>query len=98
MAQLTPLGDWVLVRLEAEEVEPVAGEIVVPGTPRGLLERAVVEKCGPGSVDENARRKQLEVQQGQIVLMLPGAGYPVPGVRGKGERLLVGADAIVATV
>lgn len=100
MSQVTPLGDWILIRIEAGEKEPEPeGSVIVPESPEALkLERAVVERCGPGEADEHGRRRQLEVQAGQIVLVRPRAGYELPGARAKGERWLVKIDDIVATV
>lgn len=89
MSQVTPLGDWILIRMEAGQKEP---------KPADSVDRAVVERCGPGEADEHGRRRQLEVQAGQIVLVRPRAGYELPGARAKGERWLVKIDDIVATV
>ena len=65
---IRPLQDRVLVkRIEAEE--QVRGGIIIPDTAKEKPQQAEVIAVGPGKYDDDGKRQQLDVKEGDRVLI-----------------------------
>ncbi len=90
-----PLNDRVLVkRLEVEE--KTAGGLYIPDTAKEKPSRGLVVATGPGKVDNNGKRVELEIKEGDNVLFSKYAGteIKIEGV----EHLIMREDDILAII
>ena len=60
MANVTPLGDRILVR-RSEPEEEMSGGIIIPDTAKEKPLEAEVVAVGPGKIDEDGERYPMEV-------------------------------------
>ncbi len=93
--KLKPLNDRVLVkRLEVEEM--TAGGIIIPDSAKEKPMKGEVVAAGPGKLDENGKRVDMTVKEGDTVLFAKYAGteIKIDGV----EHLVMREDDILAVV
>ncbi len=90
-----PLNDRVLVkRLEVEE--KTAGGLYIPDTAKEKPSRGEIVAAGPGKVDSNGKRIELEVKVGDSVLFSKYAGTEVK-IEGV-EHLIMREEDILAII
>ena len=95
MANITPLGDKVLVkRLEAEE--KTAGGIVLPDTAKEKPKEGKIIALGSGKLLDDGKRSGFQVKKGDRVLFTSYAGTEVK-VSGE-EYILMSEEDILAIV
>jgi chaperonin GroES len=95
MANITPLGDKVLVkRLEAEE--KTAGGIVLPDTAKEKPKEGKVIALGSGKLLDDGKRSAFQVKKGDRILFTSYAGTEVK-VDGE-EYILMSEEDILAVV
>jgi chaperonin GroES len=95
MANITPLGDKVLVkRLEAEE--KTAGGIVLPDTAKEKPKEGKIIALGSGKLLDDGKRGSFQVKKGDRVLFTSYAGTEVK-VDGE-EYILMSEEDILAIV
>jgi len=95
MANITPLGDKVLVkRLEAEE--KTAGGIVLPDTAKEKPKEGKIIAIGSGKLLDDGKRGSFQVKKGDRVLFTSYAGTEVK-VDGE-EYILMSEEDILAIV
>jgi len=95
MANITPLGDKVLVkRLEAEE--KTAGGIVLPDTAKEKPKEGKVIALGSGKLLDDGKRGEFQVKKGDRILFTSYAGTEVK-VDGE-EYILMSEEDILAIV
>lgn len=95
MANITPLGEKVLVkRLEAEE--KTAGGIVLPDTAKEKPKEGKIIALGSGKLLDDGKRCGFQVKKGDRVLFASYAGTEVK-VNGE-EYILMSEDDILAIV
>jgi chaperonin GroES len=70
------LHDRVLVR-RIEKLEQVRGGIVIPDTAKEKPQEAEVIAVGPGKLDEEGRRRPMDVRPGDRVLIGKYAGTDI---------------------
>ncbi|MDK2897499.1 MAG: chaperonin GroES [Candidatus Atribacteria bacterium] len=76
MVKIKPLGDRILVkRVEEEEVKK--GGIIIPDTAKEKPQQGKIVAVGTGKVDEDGKRRPLEVKEGDKVLFGKYAGTEV---------------------
>ena len=73
---LKPLGDRLVVE-PIEQEETTAAGILLPGTAKEKPQEGRVLAVGPGRVDENGDRVEMEVKEGDRVLYAKYAGTEV---------------------
>ena len=95
MASIRPLRDRLLVE-RVEPGETVSGGIVIPDTAKEKPLEARVLAVGPGKRDDDGKRIQLEVEEGDRVLVPKYAGTEVK-IDGR-ERLIIREDEVLAVL
>jgi chaperonin GroES len=83
--KLKPLGDRLIVRA-IEEEEATASGIVLPDTAKEKPQRGEVIAVGDGALDDNGKRKPVDVKDGDTVLY---SKYGGTEIKVEGEDLLV---------
>jgi chaperonin GroES len=83
--KLKPLGDRLIVRA-IEEEETTASGIVLPDTAKEKPQRGEVIAVGDGALDDNGKRKPVDVKEGETVLY---SKYGGTEIKVEGEDLLV---------
>jgi chaperonin GroES len=73
---LKPLGDRLVVE-PIEQEETTAAGILLPETAKEKPQEGRVLAAGPGRVDENGNRVEMEVKEGDRVLYAKYAGTEV---------------------
>lgn len=82
---LKPLGNRVVVEpIEQEEV--TSGGIVLPETAKEKPQKGKVLAVGPGDRDEDGKRIQMDVSEGDTVLF---AKYSGTEIKLEGKKLLI---------
>ena len=90
---IKPLHDRILVnRLEGDE-EEVRGGIVIPDTAKEKPQEGKIVAVGPGKLNEDGSRTELEVSVGDIVVYSKYAGTEYK--QGDTEYLIVREDDIL---
>lgn len=85
---LVPLHDRIVIRPVIQE-EVLASGIVIPDTAKEKPQQGVVLAAGPGRLDDNGKRVQMDVQVGDRVLY---AKYTGQEVKIDQEELIVLAE------
>jgi chaperonin GroES len=94
-ATIKPLEDRVLVQpLEAEQT--TASGLVIPDTAKEKPQEGKVIATGPGRTDDNGKRIQMDVAEGDIVIFSKYGGTEVK--YDGNEYLLLNARDILAVV
>ena len=76
MVNLKPLGDRVVVKPTPKE-EVSKGGIVIPDTVREKPQEGEVLAVGPGRIDDNGKRIEMEVKVGDKVIYAKYAGTDI---------------------
>jgi chaperonin GroES len=84
-SKLKPLGDRVVVKPSPKEEVTKSG-IVLPDTAKEKPQEGTILAVGPGKIDENGKRVEMEVKEGDKVLY---AKYSGTEVKIEGEDLLI---------
>jgi chaperonin GroES len=75
-SKLVPLHDRIVIRPVVQE-EVLASGIVIPDTAKEKPQQGVVIAVGPGRLDDNGKRIQMDVQSGDRVLYAKYTGQEV---------------------
>lgn len=95
VATVNPLGDRVLVKVsEAEDM--TAGGILLPDAAKEKPQMGEVTQVGPGSVNEDGSRHQLDVKVGDHVLYSKYSGTDMQ--LGGQDYVLLREQDILATL
>lgn len=73
---IKPLGDRVVLEI-LDENEQTAGGIYIPDTAREKPQKGVVLAIGPGRLNENGKREEMQVKVGDRVLFAKYGGTDV---------------------
>ena len=96
MVNLKPLGDRLVVEpIEGEET--TSGGILLPETAKEKPQEGKVIAAGPGRVDEQGNRAQMEVKVGDRVLYAKYAGTEVK-LEGDRKVLILKESDVLALV
>jgi chaperonin GroES len=96
MVNLKPLGDRLVVEpIEGEET--TSGGILLPETAKEKPQEGKVLAAGPGRVDEQGNRVQMEVKVGDRVLYAKYAGTEVK-LEGDRKVLILKESDVLALV
>jgi chaperonin GroES len=91
---IKPLADRVVVEpIEQEEV--TAGGIILPETAKEKPQQGKVLAAGPGRLDENGKRVEMEVKVGDKVLY---AKYSGTEIKLDGKKLLILRESDILAV
>ena len=82
---LKPLGNRVVVK-PIEEEDVTAGGIVLPESAKEKPQKGKILATGPGERDDDGKRIELDVAEGDIVLY---AKYSGTEIKLDGEKLLI---------
>ncbi|MGQ9706670.1 MAG: co-chaperone GroES [bacterium] len=91
--KVKPLGDRVVVK-RIEEEETTEGKIILPDTAKEKPQKGEVVAVGPGRIDEDGDRVEMEVKVGDKVIFGKYAGTEIT-IDGK-EFLIMREDDILA--
>ena len=86
--KLVPLHDRIVIRPQVQE-EVLASGIVIPDTAKEKPQQGTVIAAGPGRLDDNGKRVQMDVKVGDRVLY---AKYTGQEVKIDQEELIVLAE------
>ena len=89
--KLVPLHDRIVIRPQVQE-EVLASGIVIPDTAKEKPQQGTVIAAGPGRLDDNGKRVQMDVKVGDRVLY---AKYTGQEVKIDQEELIVLAEKYV---
>ena len=95
-AKLKPLGDRLVVE-PIEQEETTAGGILLPETAKEKPQEGKVVAAGPGRLDEDGKRVQMEVKVGDIVLYAKYAGTEIK-LDGDDKVLILKESDVLALV
>ena len=95
-AKLKPLGDRLVVE-PIEQEETTAGGILLPETAKEKPQEGKVVAAGPGRLDDDGKRVQMEVKVGDIVLYAKYAGTEIK-LEGAEKVLILKESDILALV
>jgi chaperonin GroES len=95
MAQITPLGDRVVVKAMPREEMTKSG-IVLPDTAKEKPQEGKIIAVGPGRVTDDGKRVPVEVKEGDIVIYAKYAGSEVK--LDDEELLILGEKDILAII
>ena len=73
---LKPLGDRVVIE-PLEKEENTASGIILPETAKEKPQEGEVVAAGPGRLDDNGKRVEMDVKKGDIVLFAKYAGTEI---------------------
>ena len=73
---LKPLGDRVVVE-PLEKEEKTASGIILPETAKEKPQEGQVVAAGPGRLDDNGKRVEMDVKKGDIVLFAKYSGTEI---------------------
>ena len=73
---LKPLGDRVVIE-PLEKEEKTASGIILPETAKEKPQEGEVVAAGPGRLDDNGKRVEMDVKKGDIVLFAKYAGTEI---------------------
>ena len=74
--KLVPLHDRIVIRPQVQE-EVLASGIVIPDTAKEKPQQGTVIAAGPGRLDDNGKRVQMDVKIGDRVLYAKYTGQEV---------------------
>ena len=73
---LRPLSDRLVVEPQEKE-EKTASGIILPETAKEKPQKGTVLAAGPGRIDDNGRRIEMDVKTGDVVLYARFAGTEI---------------------
>lgn len=91
---LKPLGDRLVVEPKEQE-EMTASGLILPETAKEKPQQGTVIAVGPGRRDDNGKRIEMDVNEGDIVLY---AKYGGTEVKMDGKKLLILKESDVLAV
>ncbi len=91
---LKPLSDRVVVKM-LEKEETTKSGIILAGKSEEKSQIAQVLKVGPGSVDENGKKSEMHVKEGDKVVLSQYAGT---SIKYEGEDLLIVKDSDILAI
>ncbi len=93
--KIRPLNDRVLI-LRVENEEKTSGGIIIPDTAKEKPQEGKIVAVGPGKIDEDGKRRPLEVKEDDRVLFSKYAGteIKIDGV----EYLIMREDDILGII
>ncbi len=94
---LKPIGDRIIVRREAAE-EKTAGGIVLPDTARNKPQRGEVIAVGPGKLNKDGKRAEMQLKVGDKVLFTSWAGDEFQDRREKAEILVMHEGDVLCVI
>jgi len=94
---LKPIGDRIVVRREAAE-EKTAGGILLPDTAKNKPQRGTVLAVGPGKMNPNGTRAEMQVKVGDKVLFAAWAGDEFKDRTAVGEILLMHEGEVLCVI
>jgi chaperonin GroES len=83
--KLKPLGNRVVIE-PMEEEDITSGGIVLPETAKEKPQKGIVKAVGPGERDDNGKRIEMDVKEGDTVLFAKYAGTEI---KVEGKKLLI---------
>lgn len=83
--KLKPLGNRVVIE-PMEEEEITSGGIVLPETAKEKPQKGIVKAVGPGERDDNGKRIEMDVKEGDTVLFAKYAGTEI---KVEGKKILI---------
>jgi chaperonin GroES len=95
--KLTPIGDRIVVRREAQK-EKTAGGILLPDSAKNKPQRGKVLAVGPGKILKDGTRQALQIKEGDSVLFTSWAGDEYREHRSKDEILLMREEDVLAVL
>jgi chaperonin GroES len=95
-AQIKPLGDRVLVKPVDNTDEKTAGGIIIPDSAKEKPQEGKVVALGTGKLDDNGKKIEFNVKEGDIVLYSKYGGTEVK-INGE-AHLLMREDDILGIV
>jgi chaperonin GroES len=88
-AKVVPLGDRIVVKQSRQE-EVRASGLVIPDTAREKPQLGKVIAVGPGRIDDNGKRVNMDVKNGDRVLYAKYSGQDVPrGIFGDEDEYMI---------
>ncbi len=93
MADFKPLGNRVVIEPMESDVQISAGGIYIPDTAKEKPQEGKIVAVGPGKLNEDGSRTELEVSVGDIVVYSKYAGTEYK--QGDTEYLIVREDDIL---
>ncbi len=95
-AKLQPLGDRLVIE-PIEQDDTTSGGILLPETAKEKPQEGKVVAAGPGRLDEDGKRIQMEVKVGDIVLYAKYAGTEIK-LEGADKVLILKESDVLALV
>ncbi|TES91540.1 MAG: co-chaperone GroES [Anaerolineales bacterium] len=83
--KLKPLGNRVVIE-PMEEEDITSGGIVLPETAKEKPQKGIVKAVGPGERDDNGKRIEMDVKEGDTVLFAKYAGTEI---KVEGKKILI---------
>lgn len=84
---IKPLGNRVLI--QRSKAQATKGGILLPDAAQEKPKEGIVVAIGPGKLDENGKREQLNVSVGDRVLFSSYSGTEVKQSENNGEEYLI---------
>jgi chaperonin GroES len=76
MTKIRPLGDRVVVRPDSKE-ETTRGGIIIPDTAKEKPQQGIVTAVGSGRLLDNGKRSEMEIREGDHVLLARYGGTEI---------------------
>jgi chaperonin GroES len=93
---LRPLADRVVIEsVEEEESTFAGGKLVLPETAKEKPQKGVILAIGPGRLDDDGKRAQMDVKVGDQVLYAKYAGTEI---KIEGRKLLILKESDILAV
>ena len=93
---LRPLADRVVIEsVEEEESTFAGGKLVLPETAKEKPQKGVILAIGPGRLDDDGKRTQMDVKVGDQVLYAKYAGTEI---KIEGRKLLILKESDILAV
>jgi chaperonin GroES len=94
---LKPLSDRIVVRREAAE-EKTAGGILLPDAAKNKPQRGTVVAVGPGKLQKDGTRAQMQLKAGDKVLFTSWAGDEFKDRGADGDILLMHEGDVLCVI
>ncbi len=94
---LKPIGDRIVVRREAAE-EKTAGGILLPDTAKNKPQRGTVLAVGPGKLNKDGTRTEMQLKVGDKVLFTSWAGDEFKDRGAEGDILLMHEGDVLCVI
>ena len=84
--KIRPLGDRLLVEPVEQEETIAGGALLLPETAKEKPQQGKVLAAGPGKRDDDGKRIEMDVEEGDLVLFAKYAGTEI---KLEGKKLLI---------